>query len=239
MGDVVCGGLLNIVEAQKSLVSWRQFTSTQKLLIADQMFSSLTIDANTAIGVRPLELLFIKRASDYIHWFCRKRHNVDKKVVVDGEERKLSTTEQMVSDDLNCSAWVYGMDCQVIVCYPALQEIIESSYSIRNEMCCLLAKVYDYASCCDVHSVKVSNMVHLFVDESYSCRFVPLVVYSGVKLSQAQQFFVNILVSMGTFDCEYDLYQGRCVSDFSSMRVCYQKDRQKSILFLKMMLTRF
>ena len=90
---------------------------------------------------------------------------------------------------------------------------MESSYLIQNEMRSLLEKIYNYASCRDVHSVKVFDMVHLFVDESYSCRFVPLVVYSSAKPSQAQRFLVHILVSMGIFDCEYDLYQGRCVSD--------------------------
>ena len=58
------------------------------------------------------------------------------------------------------------------------------------------------------------DLVHLFIDDKYSSRFVPLPVYSGVKPSQTQWFLVHLLVSMGSFDCEYDLYQGRCMSDF-------------------------
>ena len=38
----------------------------KKLLIADQMFSPLTTDAITAFRVCLPELLFVKRASDYI-----------------------------------------------------------------------------------------------------------------------------------------------------------------------------
>ena len=65
------------------------------------MFSPLSIDAVTAFGVRPPELSFVRKVSDYTHWFRRIRHKPDEKVVVDGEERKLSTTEQMVSADFN------------------------------------------------------------------------------------------------------------------------------------------
>ena len=116
------------------------------MLIADQLFSPLSIDAITAFKVCQPELLFVTEASDCICWFSRKAHNPDRQVVIDGEERILITTEQIVSSDLTCSAWVDGLDCQVMIRCSALEEVLKSSYVIPVEMHRLLSKLHASAS---------------------------------------------------------------------------------------------
>ena len=146
-----------------------------------------------------------------------------------------NTRAWYLRDNLHHSLWVNGFDKLILVRKPALPLIIEK-YSDRlllannpwkMELYYLFHALYklafdDFAPSMSSGGASIGdrirtthiaddidshNLFRCFVDLSYQDAHIPLPLFNGIKPSNATQFFIHILLSIGTFDTEYDLWK--------------------------------
>ena len=89
------------VRQQMQLPSYRQFMSTQRMLIEDVETSNVTPDKITVFGVRPPELRFVDSPIQYFKWFRRERPTNG----VSG----VSVHERLLKTDATMSPWIDGL----------------------------------------------------------------------------------------------------------------------------------
>ena len=214
---------------------WRQFTRPQQLQIADNLETNISTDAVTNYSVRDPALLFLNNYTDYSLFFMHDnlpRLNVDDTKLC-GEMAAVGNnggnmSSFFLSEDVTKSLWINGFEKHTRIRPPALAIVLEK-YSDRlmaaNEDLFILFHALffilrkgTFAPSMDLMflsqrnrtknlSLKIGNNLCDFVDLTYADKLLPLPLFSSVKPSNATKFFVHVLLSMGVFDTEYELWQ--------------------------------
>jgi hypothetical protein len=201
----------------------RQFSASQELLIRDQYSSPVTIDNITAHGIRPPELRQFYFPQHYVQYFYWKHPSVREKTLDSG--RRVSITEQLVGHDIFTSAWIDGMERQVFVRKAAI-DVILSTYS--SKLPCdmmLLFHALHYLSKNQFHLnateemqqsviLKLSSQQQqdstcistLFLTKEDQDDKLPLPVIIPVKPNRPQKFLISLILSLGQFDNEIELW---------------------------------
>jgi predicted GIY-YIG superfamily endonuclease len=201
----------------------RQFSASQELLIRDQYSSPVTIDNITAHGIRPPELRQFYFPQHYVQYFYWKHPSVREKTLDSG--RRVSITEQLVGHDIFTSAWIDGMERQVFVRKAAI-DVILSTYS--SKLPCdmmLLFHALHYLSKNQFHLnateemqqsviLKLSSQQQqdstcistLFLTKEDQDDKLPLPVIIPVKPNRPQKFLISLILSLGHFDNEIELW---------------------------------
>ena len=251
--DAAGGGIVPgiKVRADLELPSWRRFTEAQCVMIADLLYSPMSVDKVSAFSVRPPELFFCKSPQEYARWFNRLPREI--KVEEDNEDGELKCTSAFfVKRDVQWSGWVDGVECRVVVRPAAVEEILisyEDSNEFKNgsqivfellnyflnteenrEFQERLAAMDEYHPG-DEDGVGMSDeedrdgfedeirwdkghMIETLVDSSYTGDHLPVVVHQGIRPSLGGRFLVSVLLSLGCFDTELELWDGTCWLDF-------------------------
>jgi len=151
-----------------------------------------------------------------------------------------NTRAWYLRDNLHHSLWVNGFDKLILVRKPALRLIIEkycdrlllANNPWKRQLYYLFHALYklafnDFApsmstDACIGKRIRTTaiaadidrhHLFQCFVDPSYQDAQIPLPLFNGIKPSNATQFFIHILLSMGTFDTEYDLWNRATIRD--------------------------
>ena len=178
------------------LPSTSHFTKNQMCIIADNLKSELTTDNVTKFSMRPPELLCIKRLLDYFSFFFRSKPIPPSRINM--LLRKKPTP------------WVDGLNCQVKMRPAAIPAIEELALSMDS--CCARVQLF-------------SNVLNCLSDESYYNTYVEneaqlsktpaIVVFSNVFPKEGLKFLFHLLLTMGEFETELDLFS------HTSLRECF------------------
>jgi GIY-YIG catalytic domain. len=205
----------------------RQFTWSQELLIRDQYCSPVTIDNITAHGIRPPELYQFDYPQHYVQYFYWKHPSVREKTLSSG--RRVSVTEQLVSQDIVSSAWIDGMERQVFVRKAAI-DVILSTYNSKlpSEMLFLFHILYlqcynDFHATATpeiMHRVRVrmssqhhKSIVTVFLTNDDRDVKLPLPVIVPVKPNRPQKFLISLILSLGRFHNEIELWNAGSLNE--------------------------
>jgi predicted GIY-YIG superfamily endonuclease len=203
------------IREKLKLPDWRQFTDMEQIIIQDALFSPLSLDAITLFSCRPPELRFVKTPVHYFKYFTRIKHRPPNRT--DGR----STSETLLHYELKKCGWVDGLDCQILVKSQAIEFILtlpSCSNEIRDLFCLInhAANQNKRNSIPIIEtSIQLKEIKKRFVDLKYdSSQELPFPLFNVVKPTQANRFLIHLLLSMGSFDNEGQLYQGNCMKHF-------------------------
>ena len=196
----------------------RQFTDMEEIIIRDALGCPLSLDGITLFACRPPELRFVNQPSTYFICFTRCKHRNPNRIT--GK----STTEELLNVNLFDCGWVDGLDCQVLVkpkAIPFLLQNLECSGETRDLFQCLNYIVYGVVAngnCyMDMASKDLDNLQRRFVDVHYGYdTMLPLPLYSVVRPTQGSRFLIFLLLSMGKFNNEGELFCGTSMNAFFS-----------------------
>ncbi len=212
------------VREELNLVAWRKFTQRQVLLLGDMKYRT-KLDNITAFSIRPPELLSVfKEVGNYFRWF-----HIDTKTKMNREEHL-----QSLSNDLRKSCWIDGLERKVLVREKAIPEVQEYLRMLENEetlndgqraIITLFNKIERVLEERDLgttirnteqeqgfHEHVLKNLVHSTDVEKH----LPIPVYTFTMPTLVNQFLLHIMLSLGKFDTELDLFLHR------SLRECFQ-----------------
>jgi len=196
------------VRQARHFPSWRMFTVTQLQKIEDDLQSPLSTDSVTIFGMRPPELRFVMRQSDYFRWFdsntvpgnlvtlisfCRRRlslNSLEDSLWIDAQTNHVRIRQLAVPQILAYILTAPAEDFGGIDAKREMQKLFED---INNA---LLAPFPDWAE---------EHLISNFVCETDKT-MLPVVWYRGARPTQANRFLVHVLLSMGYFVDEYDLF---------------------------------
>ena len=188
----------------KNLPLWRQFTPSQIELIRDDLESPLTTNDVTSFSARPPELLFASRQCKYRRWFsetfCRRSY-----------DDNIQWTEQHTNTRLDKSLWINGFGRFVQVRARAIPEVLSELRRQRHpwfrgyyQMIRLFEQLQTAVQC-HLPSVRQTGLLDMFVCERTS-KYLPITWYDSVRPTRTNRFLVHILLSMGYFRDEYELF---------------------------------
>ena len=173
----------NVINLRNALPLWRQFTESQKRTIEVHLESSISVCNITAYSARPPELLFIRNPKEYF-WLL-ERHEIKNLDTL--KLQQLLTTNSMV--------WIDGFGKQVLIRKNRTSYFFDCLQN-SNEQCA-------------VHlSAILQTEVDLlpFTSSNDDNRSSAVVFFSKIYPADAGKFFVHLLLSMGQFETELDLF---------------------------------
>ncbi len=211
-------------------VPWRQFTPNQQVQIQDNYSVSLSIDTVTLYSARPPELFFVDNYIDYIVFFGRsssKKASVDDDLTddvftslwIDGFEkvtliRKPAIIEllrkyskKMIDFTRKTTGLRVVTSTEIFDLFHVLFLQMNSQVYTSEHHAVLSEFGFDtIATRRRIREKLFQFDSSLFVDETYEVPRLPLVLHDCVRPSNTNKFFVHILLSMGNFVTEYDLW---------------------------------
>lgn len=190
---------------------YRLHTASQVAMLRDQMLSKVTLDRVFIFSIRPPELLFIDRLEWYYRIFDRSHGRV------------VSTDEpldEFISLDLVMSQLIDGLGFRVTIrdsAIPLLKEVL------KREVCTSMAsdgysKVKSlFTKLVNYHEADIASLTKgalreweimrdTFISVESVGKRLPIVVFSNVKPYNASKFIIHILLSMGHFVTERDVW---------------------------------
>jgi DNA polymerase III delta prime subunit len=214
--------MVPIVKFRKDHCSpFRQHTDSQVMMLEDQMVSRVTLDKVFIFGIRPPELL----PFDKMEWYFRYFERSEKCVI-----SKIEPLDELLFRSLEKSVLLDGLGhrlrirCKAI---PLIQTLLQDKdirqqfpQHARTGMLCILDKICHYYTSVGITigQKEVSTMLNMSSDRewkhlqlmyvSYYCpkKELPIVVFSNVKPRNACKFAIHVLLSMGHFSTERDLW---------------------------------
>lgn len=209
----------------------RCFTDAQLVLIKDACYSPLSTDAITAFGVRPPELCFITSPTTYLQCFSRRKGR---------KLKKKQPSEYLLYVDLCNCAWIDGLEYHVRIRNCAipyilqLPECIDISFRqlLQQLQCIALTdgldanthlmntssgqdRIQQYLNQFpDLTNSMMKHMRSQFIDTTYTSAYLPFPIYNAVKPTQSNRFIIHVLLSMGHFANELELFSGPTIKHF-------------------------
>ena len=216
------------------LPEWRRISRSQELLLKDLLFCPISVDKITVFGVRPPELEFVGHVGKYYRWFEREC------AVAPQDAELLHIT--MVNYEVMKTGWVDGLNCRVRVRRRAIPEILEYLDSEERRertprsVCRLFFKLRECMELnveealqrgqAGVDLVTMRNMYFSLGDDTR----LPIPVYSNIKPMQPHRFLVHVLLSMGDFRNELELWeQGNIREAFVKARLICEADIEEDV----------
>lgn len=215
------------IASRNFLPSWRKFTKYQQLQIKDTFRLNISIDSVTLYSVRPPELFFVGNYVDYLRYFAfvpscgaRVQKNISSSPWLDGYEKRVVIRRPAVKEIIERYSekmlTFHGLPMNdpqrtdVFFLFHALLYVENKSCFSEHHMT-ILASLAQFE--CDgiatrkkIQSFATDLEPSIFIDQSYNEDHVPLAIYSNIKPCNGSKFFIHILLSMGSFNTEYELW---------------------------------
>jgi hypothetical protein len=207
---------------------WRTMSDTEVLSLKANAFSQVSLDKPTMFSGRPSELRFVRRIRLYFRWFYINSMPIEKQ-----KQKMLEKVSKLLDIQLHKSSWVDAFGHQVFVRRAALSEIIEYLESnTKKSMIDFYALDHPNrltrATSRSAHTaydknIELFHRLHVLTKQSNEetndlvVRFIgkadesnnaklPIIWYSPPKAMQSSQFLIHLLLTLGQFDCELNLY---------------------------------
>ena len=192
----------------------RQFTAMEQIIIQDALRCPLSLDGITLYSCRPPELRFVNSPVWYFTYFKRLKH----KPIQKGTSK--TTTELLLNRCLWKCGWVDGLDCQVLIRPKAIPIVLQIE-GCCDEMKKLLNTLNFFYYDVPLNAEELvpilphhkDDFLKLFVELKESGN-LPLPLFNVVKPTETNRFLIHLLLSMGHFNNEAELFQGNSMRQF-------------------------
>ena len=198
--------------------SERLFTSMEQIIIQDALSSPVSLDTITLFACHPPELRFVDSPTDYFRFFTRLPYRPP------NSNTHESTTDRLLHVSFHKCGWVDGLECQIVVKPQAIPCVINLPLcrgEIGDLFQCLNFIVHgivvDANRYLDFSQPELEDMHERFVDRKCNKGdSLPLPLFNLVKPTQTNRFLIHLLLSMGRFNNEGELFHGNTMAQFFS-----------------------
>jgi len=168
----------------------RQFTFEEQMIISDMLVCPDTIDRITKFSIRPPELRFITNLSLYHQCFISYKPN----------------SEHLLQQNFFTSAWVDGLGYQIMLRYSGILPILQLFECPEQMKLLLYILRYDIVDVEFTFSQR-QRMRTLFLHPDHlQLQPLPIIVFKPVKPNQTNRFLIHLLLSLGTYSNELQLF---------------------------------
>ena len=182
-----------LITVRDQFPNWRQFTESQKRIIQLHCESNISVSNITAHSARPPELLFIKNPRKYF-WLLSR------------ETIKKPTTSQLCQLlRSNKMIWIDGFGKQILVRRNRVPQFLEILQNSTEESATSLRAAIETEA-------DMASLTSKILDS----RSNVVVYFSKIYPSDAGKFLIHLLLSMGEFETELDLFN--CTSLLDSFK---------------------
>ena len=192
---------LQSLTARKKLhfPSYRMPTRAQIELMRDNQKVDTTMDKITIFGLRPPELLFVSSPIQYFRWFVREKP--------ESMPRKVNRHEMLLKSSTEIRHyWVDLTGFVVKIRPPALQSFLHSIEEKKEAG----YDRFNFTECSEDFLTLYSDESvgrNVFVSENVSLsNSIAEVVTSNILPSSPPRFLIHLVLSMGQFETELDLF---------------------------------
>lgn len=126
--------------------------------------------------------------------------------------RRVTITEQLVSEDLFSSAWIDGMERQVFVRKAAI-DVILSTYSLKLSFDMLLLFHILYHHCCNTNAFHVTATQEIIHQVRERASPEQNELMSTLFLTNDQKFLISLILSLGRFHNEIELWSAASINE--------------------------
>ena len=205
--------------------TWRALLQSQETMLRDQFCAKVSVDNLTRFGLRPPELMFVDSQVDYHKCFFQDRlQKLKIKRTTDGV--RITITQQFVNQDVMKSAWIDALEKQTFVRRAGLQFLLDEYQRVIPQSMILLfhCLYYDYHN--TVHSSITTNEQQgrirtatqlfdssLFFHDDDNNINLPIPIWPCIKPTKGHKFLVHILLSMGRFNNEMELWNASSLAE--------------------------
>ena len=160
------------------LPQWRQFSSAQKTLIKLSVESNVSLDNVTAFSLRPPELMFIRNPKDYF-WFLER----------------IKVSKHTRQNIIEQGGWIDGVGRQLLIRKKRVLHFLlylkKSNHPTAHSL---------------LNSPTLQHNAKFHVSPHADLRSSCVVYFSKIYPNDPFKFLVHLLLSMGQFDTEYELF---------------------------------
>jgi predicted GIY-YIG superfamily endonuclease len=214
----------------------RQYDDYQVITFKDAVFQSGAIDRVTAFGLRPLELRFMKSVPKYWIYFTREPMSLQSKDM----DIQLQELKQLLTLSIWHCPWIDAFGYSLKVRKDAVPKVLQfiknipSTYTttdfgsepnrrITTQLFQRLSDILD-GSLQQLRQNSSFNeeLLERFVTEGNDSKSttIPTYWFRTVKATESERFLYHLLISMGKFNCEFELVsQGTLVRAFIHARL--------------------
>lgn len=197
------------------LPTWRQFNTNEQMILRDQLCAHVSMDNLTWFSIRPPELRCINMQRDYIQCFFWKK--IYTKPPHEAGVAADTKTEHMLKNGILWdSPWIDGVERRIYIRRKGIEMII-SKYGAKMcpEVKLLFHSLYHkhhgtYHHYCPTHyqeqihgNINLDTFLHK--DDAHVTK-LPLCVIAPIKPTRSNKFIIHLILSMGTFSNEVDLW---------------------------------
>jgi hypothetical protein len=211
---------------------WRMLSNTETMILRDQILSPHSIDATTLFGIRPPELRFVRHQEKYFRWFYRDPRSCKGKKLADVVAH---LRLQLEPQSLEKTSWVDGTNCSVYVRPKAVNEIVaylstrvDEDFYASDQLAALrdsglsespksiTTRFFNKMEVNIQHPPNPNNggrhtlwqglKGRLILATSSPHAEMPVVWFNSIKPTQANRWLIHIILSMGEFDNEMNLF---------------------------------
>ena len=173
----------------------RLFTKTQTLILEDVQISSISPDKVTVFGLRPPELLFVRKVKEYYSWFVRR------KTV---QKQSKSNHCLFVKNILSDSYWVDGLNYVVKLRPSAINKFIKlcktRGDSVRDEV------MKSETRKMILPKIENKSLWSSLVESTPNVSSVDaVVVFSHCLANNPTKFLLHSILTFGNYDTELDI----------------------------------
>ena len=196
----------------------RQLTKYQLYTYADCLYDDAKLDKIGQFSLRPPELLFVSTPCMYLSWFTRTKIKQWKDSLPADQKVMLM---KMLQLDFEKSPWIDCCGYMVKIrplAIPKIYKILKDYPNIRIDKDFGSSKVYQATLSIfkllngesmrlrSEQSIRINSLKQIFVDETDRSNLLPIYWYRTVRATDAERFLYHVLLSMGKFNTEFELY---------------------------------
>ena len=178
------------VTVRNTLPLWRQFTDNQKQIIQMNNRSNISVSSITAFSARPPELLFIDNPREYFWLFER--------ITI----RNISVTKMKEMLRNNAMHWIDGFGRQILLRKKRVSNFLDILNNSSNNSALQLKAVFTSQLTLDC-----------LISPNDDSRSNAVIYYSKIFPSDPAKFLIHLLLSMGRFQTEFDLFNCRSLKE--------------------------
>jgi hypothetical protein len=230
---------------QEEMKEWQTIAPSETIIVRDTTLSNTTIDKITIFGLRPPELRFVTNPEKYFKWFCRSKvpfvngnlseqldilrqelnSNIRKSRWVDSLGYDIQIREKAIPHVLKFLREMQSdrnFYCKDHTIPPLLGTetrdefiaLFEELQHSSEELSALDDETQEHKDKKLLHDTFIGGCSLNAVDRSK--KDIPIVWYDSIPPTQGHRFIVHLLLSMGNFDNELNLFA------HPDMRTCFE-----------------
>ena len=183
-----------VIRARQHLPDFRKLTNNQIALLKDNYQSETGMDKITMFGLRPPELLYVESPVLYFKWFVREKATK--------KPKNANVHEFLITTDQSQALWVDATGAIVRLRRAAVPCFITYTNQVIRQNCLQIQQACNMF----LNTIGPEHESKVISSDITLSETTAVVVTSNVLPRNSPKFLIHIVLSMGLFTTELDIF---------------------------------